>query len=83
MAEDKVINMDELKLNTCEKSQIAKTEKGLELEVDLIIPCIGNTLNTQFLQPVLGLNFHLKVNVILYYSLYFENNNVLIIFFNP
>lgn len=52
--EDKVINMDELKLNTCEKSQIAKTEKGLELEVDLIIPCIGNTLNTQFLQPVLG-----------------------------
>lgn len=53
--------MDELKLNTYEKNQKAKTKKGLELEVDLIIPCIGNTLNTQFLQPVLGLNFHLKV----------------------
>jgi len=51
---DKVNNMDELELNKHKPGQTATTTEGKTIEVDMIISCVGNKLQTDFLQETLG-----------------------------
>ena len=53
-ADDKVENVDELVLNKNQNGQKVTTTKGLSLETDLIIPCVGNKVQTEFLKSSLG-----------------------------